>query len=76
MGDVRGKGLFWGIEFVRDKGTNEPFAPGEAVAMEIHELGTSTQNFEPLLPCSRLAETLQTVDFDDYMYLGCTDFYL
>jgi len=46
------------------------------VAMEIHELGTSTQNFEPLLPCSRLAETLQTVDFDDYMYLGCTDFYL
>ncbi len=44
VGDVRGKGLFWGIEFVRDKGTKEPFAPGEAVAMGVHELGKSASN--------------------------------
>jgi adenosylmethionine-8-amino-7-oxononanoate aminotransferase len=25
VGDVRGKGLFWGIEFVRDPGTRQPF---------------------------------------------------
>ncbi|KAJ5712110.1 hypothetical protein N7488_006266 [Penicillium malachiteum] len=25
VGDIRGKGLFWGIEFVKDKTTKEPF---------------------------------------------------
>ncbi|KAK5715746.1 hypothetical protein LTR17_016656 [Elasticomyces elasticus] len=39
VGDIRGKGLFWGIEFVKDKSTKQPFEPGEAVAMGIHELG-------------------------------------
>ena len=40
VGDVRGKGLFWGIEFVANKATKEPFPPSSAVAMSIHELGT------------------------------------
>lgn len=28
VGDIRGKGLFWGIEFVKDKATKAPFEPG------------------------------------------------
>lgn len=27
VGDIRGRGLFWGLEFVQDKGTKKPFNP-------------------------------------------------
>lgn len=43
VGDIRGQGLFWGIEFVSDQSTKEPFEPSNAIAMGIHELG----NLEP-----------------------------
>ncbi|KAK5116509.1 hypothetical protein LTR62_008058 [Meristemomyces frigidus] len=39
VGDIRGQGLFWGIEFVADKGSKAPFEGKEAVAMGVHELG-------------------------------------
>ncbi|KAB8437336.1 hypothetical protein FH972_025016 [Carpinus fangiana] len=38
VGNVRGKGLFWGVEFVRDKVSKEPFDPTEGVGIGIHEL--------------------------------------
>lgn len=39
VGDIRGRGFFWGIEFVKDKIGKEPFAPSEGVATGIHNLG-------------------------------------
>ncbi|MCJ1230503.1 hypothetical protein MMC12_007177 [Toensbergia leucococca] len=39
VGNIRGRGLFWGIEFVRDKETKEPFEPSLGVARRVHEVG-------------------------------------
>lgn len=39
VGDIRGKGLFWGIEFVSNKAAKTAYEPSEAIAMGIHELG-------------------------------------
>lgn len=39
VGDIRGRGLFWGIEFVKDRSSKEPFLVEENVAMGISELG-------------------------------------
>ncbi|OAA68538.1 exocyst complex protein exo70 [Niveomyces insectorum RCEF 264] len=39
VGDIRGRGFFWGIEFVRDKASAQPFPAGDHVAMEVAELG-------------------------------------
>jgi len=41
VGDIRGRGLFWGLEFVKDKTTKEPFDPQQAIAKKIHDLAIS-----------------------------------
>jgi adenosylmethionine-8-amino-7-oxononanoate aminotransferase len=41
VGDIRGRGLFWGLEFVKDKATKEPFDPENAVAQKILDLAIS-----------------------------------
>ena len=37
VGDVRGMGLLWGIEFVQDAKTREPFPPDARIASRIQE---------------------------------------
>ena len=37
MGDIRGRGLFWGIEFVRNRETKEPFPAADGLAWRIWE---------------------------------------
>lgn len=41
VGDIRGKGLFWGLEFVKDKATKEPFDPKLGVSQQIFDLAIS-----------------------------------
>jgi adenosylmethionine-8-amino-7-oxononanoate aminotransferase len=45
VGNIRGRGLFWGIEFVRDKSTREPFPPAVGFGMRFQatcfELGVA-----------------------------------
>ncbi|KAK7927757.1 exocyst complex protein exo70 protein [Apiospora marii] len=39
VGSIRGRGLFWGVEFVSNKTTKEPFPVAANVAMGLAELG-------------------------------------
>lgn len=39
VGSIRGKGLFWAIEFVANKDTKQPFDPALGVAEGLHALG-------------------------------------
>lgn len=45
VGDIRGRGLFWGIEFVQDRTAREPFPPEMAVGVRfqtmVFELGVA-----------------------------------
>ena len=45
VGDIRGRGLFWGVEFVADKATKRPFEPehgfGVKVQKRAFELGVA-----------------------------------
>ena len=47
VGDIRGMGLFWGIEFVQDKDTKVPFPKATNVASMISEM--ALQDFDIIL---------------------------
>lgn len=41
VGDIRGLGLFWGLEFVKDKETKMPFEGSQTIAQRVHDLAMS-----------------------------------
>ncbi|ETR97929.1 aminotransferase, class III [Trichoderma reesei RUT C-30] len=41
VGDIRGRGLFWGIEFVKDKASKAPFDRELDIGMLVHQKGLS-----------------------------------
>lgn len=43
VGNIRGRGFFWGIEFVADKESFTPFPAEAHVAMDISALGLKEQ---------------------------------
>lgn len=56
VSDIRGRGLFWGIEFVEDKEEGTPFPAEDHVAMEIAELGISPKYGIAVYPGSGTAD--------------------
>ncbi|EFX04672.1 exocyst complex protein exo70 [Grosmannia clavigera kw1407] len=56
VGNIRGRGFFWGIEFVQDKATARPFPAESQVAMKIAELGLSAQHGIAVYPGSGTAD--------------------
>lgn len=56
VGDIRGKGLFWGLEFVKDKKTKEPFDPKLGVAQGVHQLSISHPHNMTIYPGTGTAD--------------------
>ena len=59
VGDIRGRGLFWGIEFVADKETLDPFPAEEHVALAISELGLTQKYGIGVYPGSGSADGIR-----------------
>ena len=59
VGDIRGRGFFWGVEFVADKQTLAPFPTGDHVALEICELGLSRRYSISVYPGSGTVDGAQ-----------------
>jgi adenosylmethionine-8-amino-7-oxononanoate aminotransferase len=55
VADIRGRGLFWGIEFVADKVTKAPFPSTDSVALNLSELGLEEPYLIAVYPCSGTA---------------------
>lgn len=56
VGDIRGKGLFWGLEFVKNRVTKEPFDPKLGIAQKVHELAISEPHNMTIYPGTGTAD--------------------
>lgn len=56
VGHIRGRGLFWAIEFVKDARTKEPFPAQEGIARKIREVGLLEPHSISLYPGSGTAD--------------------
>ncbi|RDW63204.1 uncharacterized protein DSM5745_10315 [Aspergillus mulundensis] len=56
VGDVRGRGLFWALEFVKDKATKEPFPAEEGVAQKVHLTGLQEEYSISVIPGAGVAD--------------------
>lgn len=56
VGDVRGRGLFYCIEFVKDKETKEPFPVSDGVAFKLRQRGLQAPYFISLHPGNGCAD--------------------
>ncbi|KAL2157496.1 hypothetical protein VTH06DRAFT_6047 [Thermothelomyces fergusii] len=59
VGNIRGRGLFWGIEFVADKATMEPFPVENHVAAAICERGLTEEYSISLYPGTGSADGIR-----------------
>ncbi|BCS19497.1 uncharacterized protein APUU_12325S [Aspergillus puulaauensis] len=50
VGDVRGRGLFWALEFVKDKTTKEPFPVEAGIAQKVHLTGLQKEHSVSVIP--------------------------
>ncbi|MEE9428882.1 MAG: aspartate aminotransferase family protein [Paracoccaceae bacterium] len=59
IGDIRGRGLFWGIEIVADRSTKTPFDPELKIAQKIKK-----ETFENGLMCYPMQGTIDGISGD------------
>ncbi|OJJ03411.1 hypothetical protein ASPVEDRAFT_53834 [Aspergillus versicolor CBS 583.65] len=50
VGDIRGRGLWWAVEFVQNKETKEPFPPSKGLAFALHATGLKSEHRISLMP--------------------------
>ncbi|KAL4920616.1 pyridoxal phosphate-dependent transferase [Aspergillus aurantiobrunneus] len=50
VGDIRGRGLFWALEFVKDKSTKEPFPVAAGIAQKVHWTGLQKEHGISVIP--------------------------
>ncbi len=56
IGNIRGRGLVWGLELVKDRSTKEPFPASEKIAPTIHAAGLRKEFGISVIPGGGVAD--------------------